>query len=110
MPSHHKPHQTVTRNGYIGFCKTTCGFSEFQKWQFLLINVPTKMKMSFIRKDERDFCAVSRWPNTFKRGSSVDRFITLSGDNILNRQNFKKFLFYCILKFILLNGPPFIYF
>ena len=33
--------QTVTRNGCIGFCKTTCGFCELQ---MRLVNVATRMK------------------------------------------------------------------
>ena len=66
MPPLYKPQQIAARNGCIGFCKTTCRFF------FLVINLPTNMKKSFIRKDDffwgnRHHCAVRRWPNKSQR-------------------------------------------
>ena len=52
----------------------------------LLINLPTKIKISFIRKDGfvlENFRAISHWSNKSQRCSNVYRFITFSGDNIL---------------------------
>ena len=40
MPQLYEMHQTVLRNGCIGFCKTTLGFSKPQILQFCLLTYP----------------------------------------------------------------------
>ena len=46
----HKPHQIVTHNGYIGFCKTMCGFPEHQIRQFCLLTYPQRWKWTSLEK------------------------------------------------------------
>ena len=55
MPPLYNTHQTVTRNRYIGFWKTMCGFSEPEIWQFCLFTYSPKRKWV-------SFVLVSRWP------------------------------------------------
>ena len=69
MPLLHKSHQTLTRNGFIGFFKTTYGVFGSQIWQLCCLEesrlskwkrASSKRKIFFCQN--RSHRGVSRWP------------------------------------------------
>ena len=83
-PPLHNPHKTVSSNERIGFCETQSGFFEPQNTNKF---VSTKMKISFIQKD--DFILQNRhyhvlclclWPNKSRYCSSANPFTAFNGD------------------------------
>ena len=77
MPSLHKPYQTVTRNGCIGFCKTTGGLYENG-------NFASNEKIISFDKIEIivQFLIGPISPKVVQ--TNENRLITFNGDNILN--------------------------
>ena len=79
MPLLHKPHQTVTWNMCVGFCKTTYGISERQ---FCWLTYP--LKWNWDSSEKMNFFTVKS-SNNYQRCYSANQIITFSELNIQNR-------------------------